>query len=216
MLLTSPQVHARRGIGDAVGRLPAFTDAGLGLGIMSVVSAMHSGSRGENGAGHRRVRWVVAIPVVVGCALLGTVAGLLFPLPPAALTREGPALLSVGHEPMPEDQGSAAGPKLTTTPHSRHEGVPRASASPTDEPAQSASTRQGQARSELTQDAAPRVVSEKPDAIEMPRRATSRVGEGRHRAKHRNLLSDRMRQRREQSAWSQLPFLGPVAGALLP
>jgi hypothetical protein len=184
---------------------------------MSVVSAMHSGLRGEMGAGHRRVRAVVAIPVVIGCALLGAAAGLLFPLPPAAVTHEAPAILWASHEPTQKGQGTGAGPTLTAIPQSRHEGLAGASESLIHGPAQSASTPQGQARSELTQDAAPLVVSQKPDPIERTSQATSRIGEGRHRAKHKNLLSDRMRRaRRERSAWSQLPLLGPVAGALLP
>jgi len=184
---------------------------------MSVMRATNSGLRGEMGAGHRRVRAMVAIPVVVGCALLGTIAGLLFPLPPAAVTREGRALLSVSHEPMAKDQGTGAGPTLTRTSQSRHEGLPRASASMIDAPAQSASTPQGQARSGLTQDAAPLAASQKPDPMQKPSQAASRVGEVRHRARHKNLLSDRMRRpKREQFAWSQLPILGPVAGALLP
>jgi hypothetical protein len=188
----------------------------LGLGIMSVVIAMNSGLRGEMGAGHRRVRAIVAIPVVVGCTLLGTVLGLLFPLPPAAVTREGPAVLFVSHERMPKE-GTRAGSTLTATPQSRHEELPAASESLIREPAQSASRPQGQSRSELTQDAAPVVVSQKPDPIEQPSQATSKIGEERHRAKRKNLLSDRMRrERRERPPWSQLPILGPVAGALLP
>jgi hypothetical protein len=181
---------------------------------MRVVSAMNSGLRGEMGPRHRRVRATVAIPVVVGCAVLGTVAGLLFPLPPAAVTRERPVLLSVSHEPMPKDQGRGVGPTPTATAQFRHDEL-GASEPPIDARDQPTSTPQGQARSALTQDAAPLVASQKSDSIEQPSKATSRVGEGRHRAKHK--LSDRMRrERREQSAWSQLPIFGPVAGALLP
>ena len=198
---------------------------------MSVVGSTNSSFGREMGIGHRPVRATIAIPVVLACGLLGAVAGQLFPLPPAAVMRESP-VASTSHESMP--QAGAGRARLTATPQSRHERLAGPSPSLARPPDQSAAPPQAQASSELTQAVAPPVASQKTDPVERPSRATSRVGEGGQRAKHSNLLSDRIRRgKRERSAasrrrisgrerpaqqgqLSQLPFLGPVAGALLP
>jgi hypothetical protein len=199
---------------------------------MSVVGAINTSFGREMGIGHRRVPATIAIPVVVACGMLGVVAGLLFPLPPAAVTRESPAFLSASRESMPKHQAGAGRATLTATPQSRHEGLAGPSASLARQPDQSAAPPQERASSELTR-VAPPVGSQRSDLFEPPSQATSRVGEGRQPAKHNSLLSDRIRQaKRERSAairrrisgrerpaqrgqLSQLPFLGPVAGALL-
>jgi hypothetical protein len=193
---------------------------------MSVVGSINSSFAREMGIGHRRVRAMIGIPVVVACGLLGVVAGQFFPLPPAAVMRESPAI-SASHALMPRDQAGPGRATLTATPQSRHEGLAGLSESVASSPGQSAAPPREQASS-------PVVASQKTDAVEPPSQATSRVGEGPQRAKHNNLLSDRIRQRkRERSAashrrrsgrerpaqqgqLSQLPLLGPVAGALLP
>ena len=197
---------------------------------MSVVGSINS-SIAAMGIGHRRVRAMIGIPVVVACGLLGAVAGQLFPLPPAAVMRESP-VTSTSHEPMP--QAGAGRATLTATPQSRQKGLAGSNQTLAHPPDQSAAPPQAQASSKLTQAAAPPVVSQKTDPVEQPSQARSRAGEGGQRAKHNNLLSDRIRRgKRERSAasrrrisgrerpaqpgqLSQLPLLGPVAGALLP
>ena len=198
---------------------------------MSVVSAMNSSLRGEMGAGRRRVRATIAMPVVVSCGLLGVVAGLLFP-PPAAVTRESSAFFSTGHESMPKAEPGAGRAVPAATPQPRDEKLSGSSEPLTPQPDRSASTPQEQASSERTEVAAPLAASQKYDAVEQPSQATSRVAQGRQRAKHDNLPSDHIGQgKRERSArrrisrrvrpakqgqLSQLPILGPVAGILLP
>ena len=192
---------------------------------MSVVGSINS-SIAAMGIGHRRVRAMIGIPVVVACGLLGAVAGQLFPLPPAAVMGESPAI-STSHASLLKDQAGAARATLTATPQSRHQGLAGSSESVARPPGQSAAQPREQASS-------PVVASQKTDAVEPPSQATSRLGEARHRAKHDDLLSDRIRHaKRQRSAashrrirgrerpaqqgqLSQLPFLGPVAGALLP
>ena len=181
---------------------------------MSVVGSINSSFARQMSIGHRRVRAMIGIPVVVACGLLGAVAGQFFPLPPAAVMH--PAI-STSHASIPKDQAGAGRATLTTG----------SSASVASPPGQSAAPPREQGSS-------PVVASQKTDAVEQPSHATSRVGEGRQHANHNNLLSDRIRQgKRERSAasrrrirgrerpaqqgqLSQLPFLGPVTGALLP
>ena len=191
---------------------------------MSIVGSIDCGVGREMGIGHRRVRAAIAVPVVGACGLLGAVAGQFFPLPSAAVMRESPAI-SAGHASMPRDQAGAGRATLTAAPQSRHEGLAGSSGSLARPPGQSAAPPHEQASS-------PPVASQKTDPVEQP--ATSKVGEGRQRAKHDNLLSDRIRQGKpersaarhrrisgrerpaQQGQLSQLPILGSVAGALLP
>jgi hypothetical protein len=198
----------------AIGEVPQ----GLGRSIMSVVSAMSSGVQGDGDVGSRRVRARVALPIVAVCALLGVVAGVVFPLPAA--------MLSAVSAPIPKHGSGSGQAKPTKTPQSSGEALP--SVSPI-HPDPSLSTPQEQARSGLTRAESPLVVTQKPDPLEEPSQAASRAGERRHRAQRKNVLSDRMRHgKRERSAalrrrprapqgqFSQLPIVGPVAGAILP
>jgi hypothetical protein len=82
---------------------------------MSVVGSVNSNLAREMGIGHRRVRAMIGIPVVVACGLLGAVAGQFFPLPPAAVMRESPAISS-SHASMPKDQAGASRATLAATP----------------------------------------------------------------------------------------------------
>jgi hypothetical protein len=193
---------------------------------MSIVGSINCGSGRDMGIGRRRVRAAIAVPVVVACGLLGAVAGQFFPLPPAAVMGESPAI-SASHATLPKDQAGAGRAMPIATPQSRHEGLAGSSESVARPPGQSAAPPQEQASSPL-------VASQKTDPVEQPSQATSRVGEGRQRAKHNNLPSDRIRQGKpersaarhrrisgrerpaQQGQLSQLPILGPVAGALLP
>ena len=164
---------------------------------------------------HRRVRAIVAIPVVISCGAVGAAAGVLFPLHPAAVSRQAPTLVAEPETPRGARPSIVRAADVVAQARSApREVLPAALTSPAAAPS---APREPLAVAPQSRDASP--TAEEPLR---PRHRSSerivRAKRGLHAQQRNRTVAGAPSQAKgsAKGSLSQLPIIGPVAGVLLP
>jgi hypothetical protein len=177
-----------------------------------LMSGVGERPRPQRTDGHRRVRIIVAIPVVILCGALGAVAGVLFPLHPPAVSPQPasaqPELANGAGPPVVRVRKGAAQPEAVTREVSPATlAAPSAAALAPDEPL--AAAPQSKQASET---------KEEPPGSRHRRFARFvRAKRGQHaRQRNRAVAGEAGLAKAPKGSLSQLPIIGPVTGLLSP